>query len=195
LSVIVFWQVKGSDTNMKNIQPIPLKAIDQLLEHLRSSGKEQVHDICFFMLNCGLRIAEITEIKFSDVDFSTGVLLVDSLKSGTSGSQKLKIKLNDNCLTLLTKLRDQYPDDIWVFQSRQSNNQINKQPRSVSRQAVNNVIKQANQHTEHKLSLHSFRHAYATYFLRDQLSSDCILDLKSALMHNNIDNTYSYIKK
>lgn len=180
---------------MKNIQPIPLKAIDQLLEHLLSTGKEQVHDICFFMLNCGLRIAQIIKIKFSDIDFSTGVLEVDSSKRRTYGSQKLKIKLNDNCLTLFRKLRDQYPDDIWVFQSRKSNNQINKQPCSVSRQAVNDVIKKANQHTEHNLSLHSFRHAYATNYLKRKLSSDSILDINILFDHTSTNMTSMYINK
>jgi integrase len=182
-------------SNIKNIQPIPLKAIDQLLEHLISTGKEQVHDICIFMLHSGLRIAEIIEMKFSDIDFNTGVLEIDSAKQRISGSQNFKIKLNDSCLTLLTKLRDQYPSDTWVFQSRRSNNQINKEPSSISRQTVNSVIKQTHQHTEHKLSLHSFRHAYATNFLKKQLSSDTIVDVKTLFGHTSTNMTSMYINK
>ena len=183
------------ESKMKAQQPIPLKAIDQLLEHLISEGKEQVHDICVFMLNSGLRIAEIIEIKFSDVDFSTGVLEMETPKARTSGSQSHKIQLNEKCLALFTKLRSQYPDDIWLFQSRNSNNQKNKQPRSISRQAVNNVIKQANQHTEHNLSLHSFRHAFATNYLKKQLSSDTILDVNLLFGHISTNMTSMYIKK
>jgi integrase len=182
-------------SNIKNIKPIPLKAIDQLLEHLLSTGKDQTHDICFFMLNCGLRIAQIIEVKFSDIDFSTGVLEVDSPKRRIHGSQKLKIQLNEKCLKLFTKLRDQYPDDIWVFQSRKSNNQINKQPRSISRQTVNSVIKQANKHTEHNLSLHSFRHAYATNYLKKQLSSENIVDVNVFFEHTSTNMTSLYINK
>jgi integrase len=180
---------------MKDMQPVPLKAIDQLLEHLISTGKEQVHDICFFMLHSGLRIAEIIKIKFSDVDFSAGVVEIDSLKQQVSGSQNFKIKLNDNCLALLTKIRNQYPDDIWVFQSRRSNNQINKKPCSISRQTVNSVIKHTHQHTEHKLSLHSFRHAYATNYFKKQLSSDSIIDVNALLGHTRTSMTSFYINK
>ncbi|NQY87417.1 MAG: site-specific integrase [Colwellia sp.] len=125
--------------------------ITKLLEKLLSSGKEQVHDICFFMLNTGFRFTEIIDIKFSDIDFTTATLKIGVAKSSLPKEEKVNIKLNHKSLTLLAKIRDQYPNNTWVFQAKNSN-KINKKPRSLSRQVVINTIKQANQYLEQKLS-------------------------------------------
>ena len=180
---------------MKNIQPIPLEAIEQLLKQLLSSGKDQVHDICLFMLNSGLRVSQITGIKFSDVNFTKGTLQIELAKKKPYDNSKVEISLDTHNLKLLTKLHDQYPNDTWVFQSRRSNNQVNKQPRSLSRQAVINAVKQANIHTEHKMSLNSFRHAFTTNHLKKQLSSGSILDVKNLLKHTDTNMTSIYINK
>jgi integrase len=181
--------------NMKKNQPIPFESIEQLLNQLLSSGKDQVHDICLFMLNSGLRVSQITEIKFSDVNFTKGTLQINLDKKKPSDTPKVEISLDTNNLKLLTKLHDQYPNDTWVFQSRRSNNQVNKQPRSLSCQAVINTVKQANRHTEHKISLSSFRHAFATNYLKKQLSSGAILDVKNLFKHTDTNMTSMYINK
>jgi integrase len=179
--------------NMKD-QQIPVSAIDELLEKLLSEGKEQVHDICFLMLNSGLRIAEILDVKFSDIDFTTGILGLKVAKERSNNEKTCVVQLSDKAIKILAKIRNKHPKDKYVFQSRKSNNQVNKEPNSISRQTVVNTIKQINLHAEYKLSLNSFRQAYATSYLRDQLSMGTIIDVKHALKHTTVNMTSQYIK-
>jgi integrase len=116
------------------------KNIDKLLEKLLSFGEEQVHNICFFMLNSGLRMKEVIDAKFSDIDFKTGTLQIVVPRSNLFNKEKV-IKLNQISLTLLAKIRDQYPNDTWVFQSKNKKNQINSHPKALSYQSALNTIK------------------------------------------------------
>ena len=140
--------------------------IDKLLEQLLSSGEKQVHDICVLMLNSGLRPAEVIDIKFSDINFTKGTLQRGVAKRSLPNKKIETIKLNDRSLTLLVKIRDQYPDDTWVFQSRKSDIRIKKRGHCLKSQAVIDKIKLINQDLHLKLSPNSFRHAYATSYLR-----------------------------
>lgn len=142
-----------------------IKDINKFLEKLSSSGEEQVHNICFFMLNTGLRLAHILDIKFSDIDFTKGHLQTTN-KRNLSGEEKINIKLSDTSLIFLAKIRDKYPDDTWVFQSRKSDIRIKKRGHCLKSQAVIDKIKLINQDLHLKLSPNSFRHAYATSYLR-----------------------------
>ena len=179
---------------MKNQQPIPLSAIDKLLKKLLSEGKDQVHDICYLMLNTGLRIAEILDIKFSNIDFTTGLLELKVVKKRSNNEKTCVVQLSDKAIKMLAKIRNKHPKDKYVFQSRKSNNQVNKEPNSLSRQAVVNTIKKINLHAEYKLSLNSFRQAYATSYLQGQLSTGTIIDVKNALKHTTVNMTSKYIK-
>lgn len=165
-----------------------IKDIDKLLEKLSSSGEEQVFDICLLMLTSGLRLAEIINIKFSDINFTTGTLQAKLVKRGLSNEEKIKINLNDISLIHLAKIRDKYPDNKWVFQARKSNNRINKLPQCLSSQTVMDKVRLANQHLEHKISINSFRGAYSTNY------SPGMLDIKSTLGHKSINMTSKYIK-
>ena len=161
------------------------KNIDKLLEKLLSSGEEQVHNICFFMLNSGLRMKEVIDAKFSDIDFKTGTLQIVVPRTNLFNKEKV-IKLNQIPLTLLAKIREQYPNDTWVFQSKNKKNQINSHPKALGSQSVLNTIKKD---SKHKLSLNCIRHAYATSYFYDTL---CV---KDALEHESINTTLKYIKK
>jgi integrase len=161
------------------------KNIDKLLEKLLSFGEEQVHNICFFMLNSGLRMKEVIDAKFSDIDFKTGTLQIVVPRSNLFNKEKV-IKLNQISLTLLAKIRDQYPNDKWVFQSKNKKNQINSHPKALSYQSALNTIKK---NSKHNLSLNRIRHAYATKYFYDTL---CV---KNTLGHESINMTSKYIKK
>jgi len=162
-----------------------IKNIDKLLEKLSSSGEEQVHDICVLMLNSGLRPAEVIDIKFSDINFTKGTLQRGVAKRSLPNIKIVTIKLNDRSLALLVKIRDQYPDNTWVFQSKNNKNQINTHPKALSYQSVLNTIKK---NSKHKLNLNRIRHAYATNYLRDMHG------IKSTLEHTSINMTSKYIE-
>jgi integrase len=164
--------------------------IIKLLGRLLSSGKDKTHGICFFMFNSGFRFAEIIDIKFSDVDFIKGTLKIGMAKRNIPNKEKVSRTLNHESLAVLERIRDKYPNDKWVFQAGNSDNQINKKSRSLSFQSVMNTI---NQNTEHKLSLKSFRHAYASNYC-NQLTSPSIIDIKNNLGHETINTTINYIK-
>lgn len=144
-----------------------IEDINKFLEQLLLSGEEQVHNICFLMLNSRLRLAQIIDIKFSDINFTTGILQTRVFKISQSDEEKVNIYLNDASLKFLAKIRYKYPNDIWAFQSKKSDNRINKQPHCLSSQAVTNIIELTNQHLKQKISFNSMRHTIMTNYSRD----------------------------
>jgi integrase len=165
-------------------------SIINLLKKLLSYDEDKVHGICFFMFNNGFRFTEIINLKFSDVDFISGTLKLGKAKRYLPNKEKVCITLYHESLALLEKIRDKYPNDKWVFQAENSDNQRNKKPRSLNLESVMNTI---NQNTEHKFTLNSFIHAYATSNFRNQLTSPSIIDIKNKLGHKSINTTFNYI--
>ena len=69
--------------------------------------------------------------------------------------------LNDECMQVLRRLQDKYPNGVFVFQSRKSMNQKNKPPASISRQVVTKAFKTASDITSLPITPSALRHYYA----------------------------------
>lgn len=119
------------------------------------------------MLNTGLRLAHILDIKFSDIDFNKGHLQTVNKRS-LSGEEKINIKLSDTSLIFLAKIRDKYPDDTRVFQTRKNDIRIKKRVHCLKSQAVIDKI---------KLILISFDKTY-----HHQINACLILNNKSPVL-------------
>ena len=133
---------------------------------LQENGYTQLQDLFTIILNTGVRISEILELKFTDISYNSKsksyLILIDSIKS-RSRQMRTSIMLNDKCMEVLSRLKRKYPNDVFVFQSRNSKNQINKPASPISRQYVMKGFKTASDSIAVPITVSSLRRHYATH--------------------------------
>jgi len=100
--------------------------------------------------NLGLRIGDLLEIKFNDMDLENRTL---SIIEGKTKKPKV-MRLNEVVIERISKRRKQWPDDIYLFQSH-SNRATKDQP--VTSVSVGRALKQAGEIHGLKISTHSMR--------------------------------------
>jgi hypothetical protein len=104
--------------------------------------------------------------------------------------------LNDECMEVLSRLQRKYPNDVFVFQSRNSKNQKNKLASPVSRQFVMKGFKTASDSISLPITTISLRRHYETHM--SFMASSYKVDHKylSQLSGHNTKNTIGgYINK
>lgn len=133
---------------------------------LQEKGYTQLQDLFTIILNTGVRTNEILELKFTDISYNSKsksyLILIDSIKS-RSRQMRTSIMLNDKCMEVLSRLKRKYPNDVFVFQSRNSKNQINKPASPISRQYVMKGFKTASDSIAIPITVSSLRRHYATH--------------------------------
>ncbi|GFO73491.1 hypothetical protein BJAS_P4319 [Bathymodiolus japonicus methanotrophic gill symbiont] len=100
--------------------------------------------------NLGLRIGDLLDIKFADLDLEKRTL---SLVEGKTQKPKT-LRLNEVVIDLVNKRHEQWPDDIYLFQSH-SNRATKDQP--VTSVSVGRAFKKAGEIHGLKISTHSMR--------------------------------------
>lgn len=155
---------------------------------LQEKGYTQLHDLFTIILNTGVRTNEILELKFTDISYDYNSksysILIDSIKS-RSWRMRTSIMLNDKCMEVLSRLKRKYPNDVFVFQSRNSKNQINKPASPISRQYVMKGFKTASDSIALPITVSALRRHYATHM--SFKTSPQQIDhkyLSEVLMHN-----------
>ena len=85
----------------------------QLVQHLRT-GKRAVStgaaDMAEFLAYSGMRVGEAREVRFCDVNFDLGSLLITGGEMGTKNHQERVIPLFPNLKRLLTRIFEAKPD-------------------------------------------------------------------------------------
>ena len=154
---------------MKDKKELTFKDFQNFKSALMEAGSSQTVDFFTIIINTGLRTSEILNLKFSDVDFKSSSITVEKLRSSTHN--KISIIVNDECMETLRKLKDKYPKDVFVFQSRKSKNQKNKPASSISRQVVTKTFKTASNSTSLPISINSLRAFYTVQAFKESFSS------------------------
>ncbi|PCH94701.1 MAG: hypothetical protein COB83_10820 [Gammaproteobacteria bacterium] len=131
-----------------------MKKVEDLL--LKHSGT-QVRDIWRLGLLLGCRINELLQIKFSDLN-GEELHIQFSKKRFNSISN---ISITPTAKKIILNIKMQYPQDDFVFQSRNSRNIKNREPKPISRQAVYEAFKKVGDDLSVKFTPHSMRHAAA----------------------------------
>jgi len=125
-----------------------------LLQALKEKSQD-THDICLLSLHCGLRFGEVAHLKWSDIDYERGLLLIRDAKAGTR-----RAFLTEQTAEMLKNRIQGEPYDL-IFPSRDG---------SVMKQISNSFIRTVNElglndgidDRRQKLVLHSARHSFGS---------------------------------
>ncbi len=165
--------------------PKETKEVESLL--LKFFGT-QMRDVWRLGLLTGLRIGELLQLKFEDLcqEDNTEVLSLKNLSH-----EHRSIVLRSEAAEIIQSIRQEYPEDVFVFQSRNSRNRVNKEPAPISRQAVFKAFKDVGDVMNKNLTVHSMRHALAVNIIRNTKD---LSEYASARFTNEVIGQY-YSKK
>lgn len=150
--------------NLKKLTPMSPELAHRIFELAEKHHGSRIAS--FFKLSylTGLRTNELLNQKFSDISLINNTLLTSSNKFGHDG--KYSFHLTNEAIPVINKLRDNFPSDIYLFQSKKSNNRINAEPSPLSRQYLCQVIKEINEITRKKITMNQFRQEFIYKNLR-----------------------------
>lgn len=157
------------------------RLLDQF--NLRYITPERNKTIIHLLLNTGLRLAEMTNLKWRDIDLMTGQLKVVEGK----GLKDRILWLDEKILTMLASWKQrqfkEWGQSDLVFTTRTLN--------LLDGKAVRSMIKTYSDKAgiDKKITTHSLRHTFATDLLRDTKN---IRIVQKALGHSDISSTQIY---
>lgn len=164
-------------------------SLNESMKLLETSNKsDSLRDYCIItlLLNCGMRLSELTGINIKDIDFTENRIRIIG-----KGNKERMIYLNNACISALKnylEIRRDNPkavDEPALFISNQ-NKRISK--RRVQ-QIVENTVKTSGL-DDKGITTHKLRHTAAT--LMYQYGEADILTLKELLGHSSISTTEIY---
>lgn len=154
------------------------------------------------LYSCGLRIGETVKLKMADVDLNNGILRMLNTKCDKHRLVPMSNSMTDILQKYCMVMGLLSNQDSWLFPSSMSGGHISD--RSVKRR-FENILKvngiQLNNRKKYERGpcLHCFRHLFAfKSFLQAQQTGkhldDTIPFLSIYLGHNNLNETYKYLK-
>jgi integrase len=176
---------------MKDKKELTVRDFNKFKSALDKTGSSQYVDVFTFMFNTGLRTSEVLELKFTDINYKSNSITVSKSRKNINPSL---VVLNDECMHVLRRLQDKYPNDVFVFQSRNSMNQKNKPPSSITRQVVTKAFKTASDITSLPITPNTLRNYYANQSFSLNFLSKSDPEIKSRLLgHLPINMTNQYV--
>ncbi len=143
--------------------------------------KQPKHKLILLLAyGAGLRVSEICNLKWQDLDFDHHKIIVKSGK----GKKDRKVMLPYSIVDYIEIYKDLYKTKPYVFEG-----QIKGEPYSPEscRSVMRNAVKKAN--INKKVSMHSLRHSFATHLLE---SGTDIRFIQEFLGHNSLKTTTIY---
>lgn len=131
-----------------------------------------------FFLSTGCRVAEVGNVKISDIDFKHRTLLVIG-----KGNKERRVYFTERCKrAILNYLKDRKDNTEYLFVSEKAPyKKLNNRGYQV---IVKNMQRMAN--IEMNITPHTFRHTMATNALRSGMAPECIQQI---LGHNDVGLT------
>jgi integrase/recombinase XerD len=148
---------------------------------LEAPGNLRHRTLLAILYGCGLRVAEVTQLKVSDIDSARNILRVRHGKGCKDRQTLLPAKLLE---LLRCYWRNQRPTD-WLFPSSDST-------RPISPKAVFLACRKAAQQAgiAKPVHPHSLRHAFATHLLEAGVN---LRTIQILLGHANLETTARYL--
>ena len=154
--------------------------VKSMVAHAGTLGRHRTRDrtIILTMYRHGLRVSELIDLKWNQIDFKQAEMHVRRLKSGTPSVHPIK----GDELRLLRKVKREY-DSKFVF--------ISERGLPLSRSAIATVVKRAAERAEIALKVHPhmLRHACGYYLANKNVDTRTV---QAYLGHRSIQHTVRY---
>ncbi len=139
-------------------------------------------DIWKIGVNLSLRIGDLLQIKYTDLDLTERAFKLTETKTGKTK----QIRLNSSALAVIMRRRQTYPNDLWLFQVH-SNRAKDK---AISRVSVGRVFNEAGQILGLNINTHSMRKSRGKVLYDHQVP---IEKIAKVLNHSNTSSTLRYL--
>ena len=156
-------------------KPLTEEQVEMLRDCLLSKRDRAILE---FFLSTGCRVAEVGNVKISDVDFINKTLLVIG-----KGNKERRVYFTERCKrAIMNYLKERSDNTDYLFvSSRAPYKKLNNRGYQV---IVDKMQKMAN--IEMNITPHTFRHTMATNALRSGMAPECIQQI---LGHNDVGLT------
>jgi integrase/recombinase XerD len=140
------------------------------------------------LYGCGLRCAEVRNIRLKDIDFNRDRLHIRQSK----GKKDRYVPLGKNLIRGLHKYIEAEQPGEWLFNGQPNGQAGGDFDSRYSQRGVQWAVKQAVKAAgiSKEVTVHTLRHTYATHLLEDGLD---IVTIKELLGHECIDTTMIYL--
>jgi len=174
---------KPRNIDQRSREYLTVEEINRLLDAAKEIGRHGMRDWLLILLayRHGLRVGEVTNLKWDQVDFKGAKFHVNRLKNGDASVHYLE----GDELRALRKLKRDYPDSDFLFYTERGG--------PLSSRTVHNIVARAGIAGNLKLSVHPHMLRHAKGF---QLASKGIdtRAIQAYLGHKNIQHTVLYTK-
>lgn len=154
------------------------------------NGEYKTRDYCILMLflNCGLRLAELTSLNITDINFESKTMRIIG-----KGNKERTVYLNKSCLMALEAYLNERPCDGLANDDARKALFVSRLNKRMGRQAVQLMVykylAEIGLDGQH-YSVHKLRHTAATLIY--QHSNIDVIVIKDVLGHENLSTTEIY---
>lgn len=155
--------------------------VDALMAAAVKVGRHRLRDRALILMTYrhGLRVSEVVDLKWDQIDLKAGRIHVNRLKNGSPATHYLE----GDEMRVLRRVRREYPDTPFVFSTERSG--------PLSRSTVNKLVGRAGKLAEIPFPVHPhmLRHACGFYLANNGIDTRTIQDY---LGHKSIQHTVKY---
>ena len=171
---------KPKNTDRRPREHLSHNEVNQLIQAAKT-GRHAHRNAALILIayRHGLRVSELINLKWSQVDFEAGLLHVTRRKRGIPSTQPLQAP----CIRALRRIKREYAKTPYVFVSS------NGSP--ISRWAVGKIVAQAGQDAQIDMPIHPHMLRHATGFKLANDGQDT-RSIQLYLGHQNIQHTVRY---
>jgi integrase/recombinase XerD len=166
-----------------------IMTIDELNTILNSDLSKTETVIVELLYGCGLRVSELTNLKFNDIDLKSKYI-----KCYGKGSKERIVPFGEKAKDALKKY-SKYREMILLKNNSNNKNLLIKEDgKNISRQDVYNFIRKQGEKIHKHISPHTLRHSFATHLLENGADLRVVQEL---LGHSDVSTTqlYTHITK
>jgi len=156
-------------------------SVEEIKKVINSYRNIKHKAIIFTIYACGMRRAEVLNLKISDIDSNRGVIRIRQSK----GAKDRDLPLPQNLLPLLRAYYTEYKPKAYLFEGAKGE----KYSVSSLRKVLLNGVQKAG--IKKKITVHSLRHSYATHLVEAQVN---LRYIQEALGHKSSKTTEIYTK-
>jgi integrase/recombinase XerC len=172
----------------KFIYPSEIETLFDSIDISKPVGKRNLL-IMEFLYGTGVRVSELCDIKITDIDYSSGLVLIHG-----KGSKDRYVPLHPNLIELLREYIIMVREEFYKRSNESTKNLFlnfkgtSLTPRGV-RMIVNKIITESGESL--KISPHTLRHTFATHLLNNGADLRSVQEL---LGHAHLSSTQIYTK-